>query len=99
MCPGPPLTGAAEIIQRRDASRLSGLVLGFSLVVCCLWTAFGMMLGDAMIVVPNMGGAVVTVLQIVLLVKYGGRTPASDLDESSVVDEDVSDRVELNRAP
>jgi len=81
-----PLTELRDIINRRDASSLSSFIIFFSIVATSLWTAYGLLLRDVYIALPNGLGVALSAGQAKLKLQYpgpGGAAPVGTSQGSS----------------
>jgi solute carrier family 50 protein (sugar transporter) len=65
-----PLAGLRGIIQSRDASTMSPLVIVFSLATAGLWTAYAVLIGDAFMLLPNGLGLALSIVQVAVYCRY-----------------------------
>ncbi len=61
------------IVRTRDSSMLSLQTIAISIAMSSLWAAYGAILGDACIVVPNVIGALLGGVQLAVQQRYSRR--------------------------
>ncbi|KAK5666041.1 hypothetical protein BDV3_006974 [Batrachochytrium dendrobatidis] len=68
---GAPLLSLANVIQLKSATGLISLPMTcISLIVCCLWTAFGYQIQDNFVLIPNTIGGILCLFQLIVLRIY-----------------------------
>ncbi|XP_052897067.1 sugar transporter SWEET1 isoform X1 [Anopheles moucheti] len=65
-----PLTTLAHVIRTQNTDSLPFPIIVASFFVCFLWTAYGVMIGDRFIQVPNLLGGILAGIQLTLYVIY-----------------------------
>jgi len=68
---GSPLIGMGHVITTRDTSSMSFPLCLMNFLVSALWALFGFRVEDSFIIVPNLIGAVLSVVQLTLFAVYG----------------------------
>jgi solute carrier family 50 protein (sugar transporter) len=66
-----PLQQAQLIVQLRNADVLNPLTVVLSVVNCFLWTTYGLLVANPFIFVPNGIGQLITLGQLLLLLRFG----------------------------
>eukprot|EP00842_Homolaphlyctis_polyrhiza_P004802 jgi/Hompol1/5322/HPOL_004332-RA len=70
---GSPLLSVAKVIQAKSAYGLISLSMAsISLVVCLLWVLFGVQIKNSFVILPNVIGAALCLIQIIVFARYGG---------------------------
>jgi uncharacterized protein with PQ loop repeat len=68
---GSPLVNLSNVIRHRSTKGYISLPMSsLGLIVCILWTAFGIQLSDPFIIVPNGAGAILNGAQLCLYFYY-----------------------------
>lgn len=90
---GAPLSSLREVIKKRDTASIPlEMTLG-SLTCSFLWLLYGMTLRDAFLIIPNLGGFLLGLMQIVLIVIYANKDSMQFIvDESCFKEEKDSYR-------
>ncbi|KAI8926631.1 sugar efflux transporter for intercellular exchange-domain-containing protein [Entophlyctis helioformis] len=90
---GSPLLSLAKVIQTRSAAGLISLQTALiSLTACVLWTLFGQQINNSFVIVPNLIGGILCLLQLAVLAVYGSSSspydhvPVSTAASSSRID-------------
>lgn len=65
----------AHVIRVKSAESLPFPVIMSSMVVCCQWFAYGCLLGDQFIQIPNFMGCVLSAFQLSLFFIYPSKRP------------------------
>ncbi|XP_049295301.1 sugar transporter SWEET1 [Anopheles funestus] len=65
-----PLTTLAHVIRTQNTDSLPFPIIVASFFVCFLWTAYGVLIGDRFIQVPNLLGGILAGIQLTLYVIY-----------------------------
>ncbi|OQR96274.1 hypothetical protein ACHHYP_16282 [Achlya hypogyna] len=65
-----PMSKLPDIIRRKDASCLPTGMSVMNAVAGAVWTLYGIMLSDMVVIFPNVISTVVGIVQVLLLVKY-----------------------------
>lgn len=90
---GAPLSSVREVIKKRDTASIPlEMTLG-SLTCSFLWLLYGLNLRDAFLIIPNLGGFLLGLMQIVLIIIYSNKEPMQFIvDESCFKEEKDSYR-------
>uniref|UniRef100_A0A182U7L5 Sugar transporter SWEET n=1 Tax=Anopheles melas TaxID=34690 RepID=A0A182U7L5_9DIPT len=65
-----PLTMLAHVIRTQNTDSLPFPIIVASFFVCLLWTAYGVLIGDRFIQIPNLLGGILAGIQLTLYVIY-----------------------------
>lgn len=65
-----PLLQAARCLRRRQSDDVSGMWLALVVVGASAWTAYGVALGDAPLVIANATGTAVAIVTLTLVLRF-----------------------------
>uniref|UniRef100_A0A182P8V0 Sugar transporter SWEET n=1 Tax=Anopheles epiroticus TaxID=199890 RepID=A0A182P8V0_9DIPT len=65
-----PLTKLAHVIRTQNTDSLPFPIILASFFVCLLWTAYGVLIGDRFVQIPNLLGGILAGIQLTLYVIY-----------------------------
>lgn len=71
---GAPLSTMADVIKKRDSSSILLPLTLMNTLNACLWTTYGLAIGDAYVFVPNGIGALLSVAQLSLCFLYPAKS-------------------------
>ena len=74
---GAPLSTMADVIKKRDSSSILLPLTLMNLLNACLWTTYGLAIGDAYVFVPNGIGAFLSLAQLALSFLYPAKSSSS----------------------
>jgi uncharacterized protein with PQ loop repeat len=78
-----PLVSAAQIIKNRDSSPLSFPVVLGSEISSILWTTYGFIMSDPVIIIPNFVSTCIVFVQFVLYCAYPRKAASMELPDAS----------------
>ncbi|CAI5732155.1 unnamed protein product [Hyaloperonospora brassicae] len=67
---GSPLILVKKVVQERNTDYLPLTMISAGAVTCVLWLLYGLLLGDAFVIVPNAANFFISVVQLVLFCIY-----------------------------
>ncbi|KMZ94722.1 hypothetical protein PVMG_02611 [Plasmodium vivax Mauritania I] len=83
---GAPLSYVQIVIKKKNSSLIPLEIATGSLVCSFLWVTYGFTIKDGFVIVPNLCGFILSLLQIALILLYSNKEAIVNYDEGEAVD-------------
>ncbi|EUD66747.1 hypothetical protein C922_02732 [Plasmodium inui San Antonio 1] len=83
---GAPLSYVQIVIKKKNSSLIPLEIATGSLVCSFLWVTYGFTIKDGFVIVPNLCGFILSLLQIALILLYSNKEAIVNYDDGDIVD-------------